>query len=64
MRNIVLASTSKRRKGIFNLLGIPFSVSGHNYKEENDLNMPPSNLVKHLAYEKANSLINSFKDTI
>lgn len=64
MRTIILASTSKRRKNILDLLGIPFSVSAHNYEEENNLNMLPSDLVKHLAYEKANSLVNSFKDAI
>ncbi len=64
MRTIILASTSKRRKNIFNLLGIPFSVSAPNYEEENNLNIPPSDLVKHLAYKKANSLVNSFKDAI
>ena len=64
MRNIVLASTSKRRKEIFGLLGVPFSISAHKYEEDNNLNMSPSDLVKHLALGKASSLADSFKDAI
>jgi len=64
MRNIVLASTSKRRKEIFGLLGIPFSISAHKYEEDNNLKMSPNDLVKNLAYGKANSLKDSFKDAI
>lgn len=64
MRNIILASTSKRRKKIFSLLGIPFVVSAHNYDEDDNLKMSPSDLVKHLAFEKANSLVDSFKSAI
>jgi len=64
MRNIVLASTSKRRERIFGLLNIPFSTAAPNYEEENDLDISPSDLVKRLAYGKANSLVDSLKDTI
>ncbi|MDP3015033.1 MAG: Maf family nucleotide pyrophosphatase [bacterium] len=64
MRTIVLASTSKRRKEIFSLLGIPFVVSAPNYDEDNNLKMSPTNLVKRLSYEKANSLVDSFKSAI
>lgn len=64
MRTIVLASESKRRKEILGLLGIPFVVSAHVYDEDNSLQMPPSDLVQHLAYEKAYSLVNSFPSAI
>ncbi len=64
MRSIVLASASKRKKEIFSLLGIPFVVSDHSYIEDNNLKMPASDLVKHLAYGKASSLVDSFKSAI
>lgn len=64
MRTVVLASESKRRKEIFSLLGIPFLVSAHAYDEDNSLQMSPSDLVQHLAYEKARSLATSFPSAI
>ncbi len=64
MRTVVLASESKRRKEIFGLLGIPFVISAHAYDEDNGLQLSPSDLVQHLAYEKARSLVNSFPSAI
>lgn len=64
MRNIVLASTSKRRKEIFSLLGIPFSTSPHQYDEENALSLPPSDLIQYLALKKADSIADAFHDSI
>lgn len=64
MRTIILASESKRRKEIFGLIGIPFVVSAHKYDEDSSLQMPPSDLVQHLAYKKAHSLVDPFPSAL
>lgn len=64
MRRIVLASTSKRRKEILSLLHIPFESVAHRYEEDNTLPLSPSELVKKLAFKKADSLVESYPDCI
>lgn len=56
MKTIVLASTSPRRKEIFSRTHLPFIIDGHLYDEDISLDLPPHDLVKHLALGKASSI--------
>ncbi len=64
MPQIILASTSPRRKEILSLLGLPFAIAKPLYEENNNLPLKHEELVKHLAFKKAESLISSFPDAI
>jgi septum formation protein len=64
MPRIILASTSPRRTQIFSLLGLPFEAVPHHYEEDNDLPLKPEELVKHIAYEKARSLVHAYSDAL
>ncbi|MDD5589712.1 MAG: Maf family protein [Candidatus Portnoybacteria bacterium] len=48
MRKIILASTSPRRKGLFEKLNLEFEVDSSNYKEDMNLEMPPFDLSESL----------------
>jgi septum formation protein len=50
---IILASASPRRREIMDLTGLKYEVVPSEYEEDNHLNMPPAELVKHLALGKA-----------
>ena len=55
-RDIILASTSPRRKDIFSKLRIPFTIIESRYEEDMTLPMSPTNLVEHLSARKARSV--------
>jgi septum formation protein len=64
MRNIILASTSPRRKEILAKTKLPFVAVPSNYEEDMTLQMSPIDLAKYLSAGKALSLINDHKDAI
>lgn len=57
---IILASTSPRRKTLLERSGIPFFVVASNYEEDMDLDMQPKDLAKFLALNKALSIIEQY----
>jgi septum formation protein len=50
---IILASASPNRRNIMDLSGLVYEVIPGEYEEDNHLDMPPAELVKHLALGKA-----------
>lgn len=58
MKTIVLASTSPRRQEIFSRTHVPFIVDAPLYDEDLSLDLPPHDLVKHIALGKASSIQN------
>jgi septum formation protein len=64
MPRLVLASTSRYRRGLLERLGLPFEISRPPYEEQHDLPLPPEELVLHLAREKARSLAPQFPDAL
>ena len=60
MKQIILASTSPRRKEILALLGLKFKVVASDYKENMTLKMPPLKLAKFLSKGKAQALVKKF----
>jgi len=56
MKRIILASTSPRRKEIFSKLKIPFELEESNYKEDMTLDMPLTELVEFLSFNKAKAI--------
>ncbi|OGQ90446.1 MAG: septum formation protein Maf [Deltaproteobacteria bacterium RIFOXYA12_FULL_58_15] len=64
MRQIILASTSRYRRGLLEQLGIPFEVAAPPYKEEHDLNLPPTELVVELARRKVQSLRDTYANAL
>lgn len=64
MRKIILASTSPRRKEIFEKAGIPFSMEDSGYEEDLSLPLEPRELAKHLALEKAKAVASRHKDAV
>jgi septum formation protein len=64
MRKIVLASTSPKRKEIFEKSGLVFEVFPSDYEEDMTLQMPPQELAKFLSKGKAESVIGQFDDAI
>lgn len=64
MRTLVLASTSLYRRKLLRQLGLPFLVAAPRFSEELDQRVAPELLVKHLATEKAKSLIELYPDSL
>lgn len=64
MKELILASTSPRRKEILSLLGIPFTVIPSNYEEDMTLPLSPEKLVQHLALGKAQAVADPLSDAI
>jgi len=58
MKQLVLASTSPRRKEILESLGVEFKVIGSNIEEKVDENLSPPEIAKQLAYLKAKDVSN------
>lgn len=56
MKQIILASTSPRRKELMGKLGIPFVVKPSEYEENMKLKIPPKKLAKFLSLGKAKAL--------
>ena len=52
-QKIILASTSPRRHGLAQEMGLEFEVVSSNYEEDMTLNLSPKELAKTLAYGKA-----------
>ncbi len=63
-RKIILASTSPRRKELFEKLRIPFIIEASDYEEDMTLKMPPVKLVKVLSAGKAMAVANKHKEGI
>lgn len=59
---IYLASTSPRRKFLLRQHGITFKMLNPNYDESNEVNLPPSQLVKKHALEKGKSCVKFVKN--
>ena len=64
MRTVVLASTSPYRLQLLRQLGIPFHVDAPLFQESHDLGLAPELLVRHLALQKAKSLIDRHPDAL
>ncbi|PKM50250.1 MAG: hypothetical protein CVV02_12225 [Firmicutes bacterium HGW-Firmicutes-7] len=64
MNTIVLASASPRRSEILEKLNIPFEKRMSSIDEKKYVNDNSIELVKMLAYEKANSVVNELEDRI
>lgn len=64
MRELILASTSPRRKEILEKSGIPFSVEDSGYEEDLTLKLEPAELAKHLALCKAEAVAKRHEDAI
>lgn len=64
MRKIILASTSARRKEIMSLLRLPYEAVASDYEEDMTLDLPPQELVQHLAFGKAEAVVKKFNDAL
>lgn len=64
MRQIILASTSPRRKMLMGFTGLPFTVVASDYEEDMTLKMPPHDLVKTLSHGKAAAVAKKYKNAI
>lgn len=64
MTTIILASTSPRRKEIFEKLGIPFKTEASSYEEDMTLKLKPLDLAKHLSEGKAKDVAKKHADAI
>ncbi len=64
MKRIILASTSPRRHGLMQQIGLDFEVIPSNYEEDMTMNMFSYKLVQTLAYGKAKEVANRVKSGI
>lgn len=64
MKEIILASTSPRRKELMEITGLPFVVVASPYEEDMTLKMKPKELVKHLAKGKAQAVADNYQNEI
>ncbi|PIR47875.1 septum formation inhibitor Maf [Candidatus Uhrbacteria bacterium CG10_big_fil_rev_8_21_14_0_10_50_16] len=58
-QQIILASTSARRRELMELLRLPFEVVASDYEEDMALDMAPEALVQHLALGKARAVVDT-----
>lgn len=56
MKNLILASTSPRRKALFSLFGFPFKIIPADIDESRQSGESPSDYVSRLAWEKAHEV--------
>jgi len=63
-QKIILASTSPRRKGLLQQMGIDCEVIPSDYEEDMKMNLSPKELAKVLAYGKAKDVSDKLKDGI
>jgi len=63
-QKIILATTSPRRKGLLQQMGIDFDIIASNYEEDMTLDLSPEELARTLAYGKALDVANKIKDGI
>jgi septum formation protein len=64
MEKIILASTSPRRKGLLQQIGINFKVIPSNFKEDMSLKLPPYKLAMNIAYGKAEDVAKRIKNGV
>ncbi len=64
MKHIILASASPRRKAILEQVGLDFEIIPSNYEEDMTLDLPPLELAKHLASNKAKDVAQSHSDSV
>jgi len=64
MKKIILASGSPRRKELLTEAGIKFDVDVSDYEEDMTLDLPPSELVKHLSLGKAKVVAGRHKNAV
>jgi len=64
MKKIILASTSPRRKEIFQKTGLKFQVASSRYEEDMTARKNPKALAKFLSLGKAQSVVGRFKNAI
>lgn len=62
--DIVLASTSPRRKALLEQIKLSFKVVVSDYEEDMTLDMPPEELVMHLSQGKARSVAEKVSDAL
>lgn len=63
-KKIILASTSPRRKELFEKLRIPFTIEASDYEEDMTLKMSPVNLARTLSRGKAMAVAKKHKSGI
>jgi septum formation protein len=64
MRNIILASTSPRRKELLESIGVVFHVVPAKYDEDMTGHVDPEKVVRTFSYEKAASLQSDYPDAL
>lgn len=64
MQNIILASTSPRRKELLEKTGLRFTIVVSDYEEDMTLALAPHDLAKHLSKGKADVVAQDHKDSI
>jgi len=63
-QKIILASTSPRRKGLLQQMGIDFEIIPSDYEEDMKMKLAPEKLAKVLAYGKAKNVADKIKQGI
>ena len=63
-KQLILASTSPRRKELLEKAGVRFVVARNNYEEDMTLDLPPLELVKFLSHGKAEAVQNEYPHAI
>lgn len=64
MKNIILASTSPRRKELLTRIGLKFKTVSSGYKEDMNSKLPPLRLAKFLSKRKAEAVAKHYKKHI
>jgi septum formation protein len=64
MRNIILASTSARRKALLEQIGLPFSVDDSVLEDTGYTGQEPDVLVKEVSLNKAESVADNYPDVL
>lgn len=64
MKELILASTSPRRKEILEKSGLSFRIVPSDYEEDMTLDMPPKELARYLGEGKAQAVAKQYPDAI
>lgn len=64
MKQIILASTSPRRRELMKKLGLPFRAVETPFEEDMSLPLPPTKLVQYLALGKAEAVAPRYADAL